>query len=432
MTLPNPTPPLQHRNRSGRAASLALTATTALAGLTLLAACTSEPTPIPRGPDAMKVQVLTVEPAQAATRMELAGRIVAREPVLVYALHDGLRVDRVFVEAGQAVLAGQPLVQLDSRGLRAELQQALQSRQRAAAQQAASQAQLVQAESRLQSANDEARRYAAVANSGAVSELEVRARGTALEHAQGEREAAVQALIAAQAELAGAEAAYRLASERERDSLLRAPITGIVNDRRVEVGTMVDATAGPLLRLVRTSDREFEALVDSSRLTNLRVGQAVEVRFAATGTPTPQRVVGRVRSIDLALAEDSRRGRMRVSLSNTGTGDGRQAAPLLGSAATALVQGAPLAGLQLPASALQFDPEPWVFVVDNGGRVGKRPVALSGDGSVVLAGLASGEIVVRTAAALLSPGQLVEPVVGGASASQTGSTQRNAAAGAPK
>ena len=112
------------------------------------------------------------------------------------------------------------------------------------------------------------------------------------------------------------------------------------------------------------------------------------------------------------LAIDSRRGRVSVALSN----DFRGTTPLLGSAATAVVQGAALTGVRLPASALQFDPEPWVYVVDEAGHVAKRRGALSGDGSVVIDGLAGGESVVRAAAALLSPGQRIEPVQASAGA----------------
>lgn len=414
MTPSTPNPMRWHLGRLRRVAGLAITTAAALAVLALLAACSDEPAPMPQGPSAMKVQVLKTEQAKTTARFELAGRIVAREPVLIHAVHDGLRVERVFVDAGQAVDAGQPLVQLDARGLRVELQQARQARQRALAQQAAAQAQAAQAESRLRSAEDEARRYAGVATSGAVSEMDVRTRRSALEQAQAEREAAVQALAVAQAELAAAEAALRLAGERESDGLLRAPVAGVVSERRVEVGTVVDAAAGPLFRLARAGDREFEALVDSSRLAGLRAGEAVEVLLITNGAAAPQRVAGRVRSIDTALADDSRRGRVRVAL----PGDAGAAAPLLGSAATAIVHGAALPGVRLPASALQFDPDPWVYVVNEAGRVAKRRVALSGDGSVVTEGLAGGETVVRAAAALLSPGQVVEPLMAGPSAAR--------------
>jgi RND family efflux transporter MFP subunit len=432
MTLLPPTslPPERARNR--HATSLALTGATSLAVLCLLAGCADEPAPTPRGPSAMKVQVLKAESAPAAVSYQIAGRIVAREPVLIHALQDGLRVERVWVEAGQPVVAGQPLVQLDARRLRADLQQAQQARLRAFAQQATAHAQALQAESRLRSAEDEVRRYTGASASGAVSELDMRARRTALEQAQGEREVAAQALFAAQAELASAEVALRLAAELERDGLLRAPVAGIVSERRVEAGTLTDAASGPLFRLARAGDREFEAFVDSSRLVGLRVGDAVEVLLTTGGVATPKRVTGSVRAIDSALAEDSRRGRVRVALSSAATDGDTKATPLLGSAATAVVQGAALVGVRLPATAVQFDPDPWVYVVDEVGRLTKRRVSLSGDGSVVLAGLAGGETVVRAAGALLSPGQVVEPVMSGASAAGRAAAGTPASAGGTK
>ncbi|OWQ92130.1 hypothetical protein CDN99_07190 [Roseateles aquatilis] len=380
----------------------------AVSAAALLTACDGRPGAMPQGPGAMKVQVFRVEPGTRDRTVELVGRVVAREPVLIHARHEGLRVEHVFVEAGQAVTVGQPLVRLDARALRGERQQAEQQRLRAVAQVAVARAQQMQAESRWRGAEDEARRFAAVAGGGAVSEIEHRQRRTQLEQAMAERDATAQALAAAQADLAAARAALQLADERERDGVLRATVAGIVSERRVEVGTVTDAAAGPLFKLARRGDREFEAWVDGSRLAGLRVGDAVDVTLTPTGSVVPLTVRGKVRAIDEALADDSRRGRVRVALPDAWPPDAPP--PALGTTATATVRGAPVAGWPVPATALQFDPEPWVYVVEAGHRVAKRRVALSEDGAVVLGGLAAGDTVVRAAAALLSPGQVIEPV----------------------
>lgn len=379
-----------------------------LAAAVLLSACEQQPAAMPQGPGAMKVQVYRVAPREIVPSIEWEGRIVAREPVLIYAQIDGVRVERVFVDAGQMVSAGQPLVQLDRRALHSDRLQAEQQQVRALAEVANARDRLAQSDSRLRSAEDEIMRFSSVADSGAVSELDVRQRKAQLEQAQAERDAAAQNLVAAQADEAAATVALRLASERERDGLIRAPVTGVVSERHVEVGQITAAVMGPLFRLVQRSDREFETWVDADRLASLRVGDAVDVRATSTNKHGFVALTGKVRSIDGALAAETLRGRVRVAFS--GDREGQLVDLVLGSSATATLIGAPVAGLSVPATALQFDPKPWVYVVDADDRIAKRHIVLAQDEIIVLHGLVVGDTVVRSAAALLSTGQLVEPV----------------------
>lgn len=385
---------------------LCLTALTATA--LLLIGCSEAPSAMPKGPSAMKVQVIRVQATSNSHARDLIGRIVARAPADILSAHEGLRVQQVFVDAGQHVKAGQVLVQLDGRQLRQERLQAEQVRQRARAQVAGSRAQQALVESKWRVAEDEAMRYREVADSGAVSEIEQRLRQSQMEQAQADRDAARESLTAAQADLAAAEAALALAKSREGDVEIRAPFDGIVSERRVEVGSVVQASAGPLFRLARADDREFEAGLDGQSAAGLSPGQTVEVLVTPTGQAARVAMSGRVRAIDTALSDSLRRGSIRIEF--VGDWPSMATRPPLGSAATARLRSGPVQGLPLPPTAVQFDPEPWVYVVTPDNRVAKRRVGLAAGGNTVVSGLRAGETVVRSAGALLSPGQLIEPL----------------------
>ncbi|WP_374357956.1 efflux RND transporter periplasmic adaptor subunit, partial [Chitinimonas sp.] len=357
---------------------------------------------MPHGPALMKVQVVQLQASSDAAPQLLFGRIVARRPALLFAAQDGLRVEKVLVEPGQTVTAGQALIELDRRGLLLEQQQAGQTAQRAAAQHAAAQAQLAQVEARLAAIADEARRYGSVADSGAVSDSELIARQAQLKQGERERDAARQSVLAAQAEQAAAQAQAALAQQRASDAVLRAPIAGVVSERRAEQGMLTDRASGPLLRIAAANDREFEASIDPSQAQWLRGASSIRAQVQIDG----QTAVGTIRAVDDSMGEQSRRGVLRISL------DAAKPLPL-GRAATAMLAGSGQPGIALPASAIQFDPAPWVLVADAKGKLEKRPVQLIGSGTLASGGVKAGEQVVLNMAALLSPGQIIEPVLAG-------------------
>lgn len=375
----------------------------------LLSGCEEAPSAMPKGPSPMRVQVVTATAGTSSLQFEMLGRIAAQSPAEVFSHHEGIRVLKVHVDAGQSVTAGQVLVELDGRGLRQERLQAEQAMQRAKASMASAQAQLKTAESRWRTADDEALRYRAVEQTGAVSEIEQRQRQAQRDQAQSDAEAAQQGLVAAQADFAAAQAAVALAALRENESVIRAPFAGVISERHVEVGTVVQASAGPLFRLARADDREFVAAIDASRIDSLQAGQSAGVWVVPAGAQAPVVLKGRVRAVDMVLSEARRRGSVRISFEASDLRVGR--VPLLGAPATAVLTAPAQSGIALPEAAVQFDPAPWVYVVEAGNRIAKRRVGLAPDGRTVVAGLKSGDLVVKSAAALLSPGQIIDPAM---------------------
>ena len=98
---------------------------------------------------------------------------------------------------------------------------------------------------------------------------------------------AQQALVAAKARLASADARVRAMTQGAQDTQILAPTTGVVSTRTVENGEHV-ARGATLFTVVRTDVLELEAALPSRQAGELRAGQPV--RFSAAGRQLEGRV----------------------------------------------------------------------------------------------------------------------------------------------
>jgi hypothetical protein len=107
----------------------------------------------------------------------------------------------------------------------------------------------------------------------------------------------------------------------------------------------------------------------------------------------------------------------------------------IGASAQAHFKLAESSALSLPPSAVLFDPQAWVYVVDPQLRVQRRTVQLSADASgdqlALISGLIEGDLVVENASALLSPGALIRPVLNSANATSAAETDASKTGASP-
>ncbi|WP_313295066.1 HlyD family secretion protein [Pseudomonas sp.] len=227
-------------------------------------------------------------------------------------------VAKVEVEDDQAVQAGDVLVRLQDRDYQARLQQAKAEVAEAEAALVAAQAlaqvageritqqqqAIVQAESLLQSANAERRRsqldvqrYQGLvrdsaataqrletANASAVqaqaawqgAQAQLRERRSQLAMANAQASYAQAQVEQRQAAQASAQARLLLAQQDQQDTLIRAPIAGVVGQRRVRAGQHVVA-GQPLLAVVPLQQTYIVANYKETQLAHMRPGQPVRI-----------------------------------------------------------------------------------------------------------------------------------------------------------
>lgn len=228
-------------------------------------------------------------------------------------------VAEVAVADDQPVKAGDVLVRLQSRDYRARLDQAqagvaeaqaaliaAQARQQVASERINQQQQaILQAEAAMRSATAEQRRsdldmqrYRGLVRDNAATVQRLETASAQATQAQAALQGAQAALRqqrsqlamakarSAQADaelqqraaaLARAQARQQLAEQDEQDTVIRAPITGVIGQRRVRAGQYV-VPGQPLLAVVPLQQAYVVANFKETQLANMRPGQPVEIR----------------------------------------------------------------------------------------------------------------------------------------------------------
>ena len=164
------------------------------------------------------------------------------------------RVKEVKIRAGQEVIAGAELVVLDDADLQARLHQAQ-------AAESGARAKLNQAHTEV----ERAKRLRAV---NSVSQQEF--------------EQADTAYLSAKAELDRAGQAVKEAQIQQGYTLIRAPIDGVIVDKKVNAGDTV-SPGQPLLTMYDRSQMQMIATVRESLALNLEIGQHVAARLDSLG-----------------------------------------------------------------------------------------------------------------------------------------------------
>ena len=313
-----------------------------------------------------------------SSTLTVSGLLVPREEAAVTSELSGYKVEKVFVDQGDWVKAGQPLAQLDDTLLRAQIaeQQAVVTQQVLAAERAESQAKNVEG----------------LDNKGVLSQEDIDTR-------RFQAKSARAAAVAAQAQLDDLKT-------RQARLTLRAPVSGPVLARYVRPGDLPSGTTSgqPLFRIARDGLIEIDAEVAESDLSKLKPGQKANVTL-----PDGAKVTGTIRLISPEVDQATKLGRARILL---------PVRPDLrpGGYAYASLPGVKTAGLVAPDRAVSYDADgAAVYVVDPTNRV-HRVAVRTGDRSggfvELLQGPPAGSRVLVTGASFVLDGDKVSPVEG--------------------
>lgn len=210
----------------------------------------------------------TMTPQEAATlRSELSGPIV-----------------QTYVEQGQPVKRGQPLARIDDTAIRETV---------LSAQSSARSAQLA-----LDNAKRDAERQQRLETAGAVAPRDV--------------EAAQRALASAQAAMADAESRLTAAQQQLAKTTFRAPFDGLVSERPVNAGDVVQPGTA-IATVVNPASMRLEGSVPAEQLSSLKIGTPVIFTVNGYGTQT---FTGRIDRINPTADPTTRQVRVYVTIPN--------------------------------------------------------------------------------------------------------------------
>jgi len=265
--------------------------------------------------------------AERATAEVYSGDVHAR-----YESQLGFRVNGKIkarlVDVGAHVKAGEPLAELDPLDLKLQA--------------ASAQATLTAARASRDLAQSEYNRYQALLEKHFVSHTQVDTQNNALK--------------AAQAQVAQAEAALAVAQNQTEYTVLRADHEGLITTIHAEAGQVV-AAGQAIATLARDGEIEVEIAVPENRIADFAPGMPALVESWADAG---HRLVGKLREVSPEADRMTRTYRVRVSLA------GDAALPKLGQTARVYFSNvAPDAQQLIPLSALyEQGGKPAVWVVD--------------------------------------------------------------------
>lgn len=334
------------------------------------AASTADAEAIAIGPENIAVAsngTLTTGPA-------LSGTLLPDREALIRSQITG-SVTQTYVEQGSSVAAGAVLARIDASGISDAYNSA-----RSGVTSARNSADLA--------AHDLARNQRLLA-AGAIAERDI--------------EQSRRASIAASAALEEAKARLASAERQLRNTVITAPFSGIVSERPVSAGDVVQAGTA-VVTVVDPSSMRLEASVPTEQLASIRPG--IPVSFTVSGYPGRQ-FVGHVTRINPTVDPATRQVRIYVSIPNTGR------ALVGGLFATGRLGSDVRTGLVIPTSALDARGATASVMRIRGGRVQHVDVVtgLRDEGAETIeikSGISAGDTLLLGAAQGITPGTAVK------------------------
>lgn len=332
-----------------------------------------------RAGQAAVVSVIVPGDTEIARVITAAGSLEARRDQPVGVSGSGGRVVQVLVEPGDWVRQGQLLAQIERS---VQSQEAAQIRANVSA---------AQADAEL--ARNELERAKALEERGFVSKADI-------DRKQAAYDAAAARVRVNQAQLGATNA-------RIAQLDIRAPTSGLILDRNVEVGQVVSAGTPQLFRMARGGEMEMRAKLSQQDLTRVSVGMPAEV----TPVGSDRSFSGQIWQVSPIIDAQNRQGEVRISIPY-------DPAIRPGGFAEARISGGTTSAPLLPQSAVLADANGnYVYIVNADDEVERRNVRVGNvddDGVTIASGIDGTERIVARAGSFLTEGRKVSPVPDGA------------------
>jgi RND family efflux transporter MFP subunit len=355
------------RKHTGRGMALAAAAAVAAAACGKKAEAPQDtgPQQVVVGPE----NVVVVQPGEISNGPIISGNLKAENEAAVRAQIGG-SVIQTYADKGQPVSAGAPLARIDAMALNDALVSA--------------QSQLHAAQNAYDVARRNAERTAQLNQAGAISDRDL--------------ETARSQASAASAQVADARSRVASAQKQVSYAEVRSPISGVVSDRPVNAGDVVQPGAA-LYTIVDPRSMRLEASVPAEQVGQVHAGAAVHFTVSGYGNRT---FTGRVQRVSPAADPITRQVPVYVSIPND---EGRLVGGLF---AQGRVVSEARTGISVPVTAVdQKGVGPTVSRI-RGGKVEQVRVQLGvrdeqGERVEVTSGLAAGDTVLVGPAMAITP-----------------------------
>ena len=336
-------------------------------------------------------------------RVITSGLVQPVESVNVAPLIEGQPIESLEAEVGDTVQAGQVLARLSSSTLALQKSQYEASVASAKAAIAQGEASLIEAKSSADEAQRVADRTKKLQAQGTASQAQADNAASGAVSAQARVMVATQALEAAKAQQALAEAQLANVLLQLDRTEVKAPVSGEVVARNALVGGVASAAGQPMFVIVRDKALELRADVAERDVMKLAPGQKVTMTGVGGGAP----LTGEVRLVEPTIDATTRLGRVRISIDD---GTGVRSGMFLDAEVLVTEREVPAVPVTAVGSSAGGTT---VMKVAADGLVSRVPVVTGirdGGWVEIVSGLAAGDQVVAKAGAFVRDGDRVNPV----------------------
>jgi multidrug efflux pump subunit AcrA (membrane-fusion protein) len=361
-------------------------------------------------PAPISVEAAKVETRQVQRSVEAVGTLDPNEEVMVSNQVEGI-VEKLFVDLGDSVQAGQLIAQIDTRELELNVHQ-----QEAALQQELARvgmtdpnasfddgatSQVRQAEAAFADAKIRLERTKRLAESGVIPQQQLDAQQAQFDGAEAALRSARETVRNIRATIAARKAALALAQKKLADAKIVAPLSGFIKERPAAAGQFLKANS-PVVTIVQNSPLKLHADVPESAVAYVRAGRSVQFHVDAF----PDRIFeGKITRLAPSVDQQSRTLKLEALVNNSDgvLKPGFFARVRVQTDRKDKVLVVPFESL-VTASGIEK-----VFVID-GGRVTERIVrsgARLEDAVEIVDGLKADEVVARSNVASLQQGREV-------------------------
>lgn len=346
------------------------------------------------------VTVLKVQSQEIQGQVKGPGTVQSRVPVIISAKIIGI-VEKLYVDQGDRVQKGAPLVELDAAELKAKMNAAQASHLRSQRELSRARAEVNKAQANLALAQSNFRRDEEVFKPGYISAAAMDTTRAQLRLAESEAQAAQAQLDAQAAQAAQAASEVKASEAFLHYTRILAPMDGLITARRAEVGSTV-SPGTPILQMVDLNSIWVAAWIDASQLAQLQEGQQAAIRLRS-GREYRGEVVRITKEADTVTRELE----VDVALATLPQ-------PLaIGEEAEVTIFTERQQAPAIPLLALQYSQAKTGVLLVKQGRLtfqAVTPGVNDGKKVAILEGLQEGELVV-VEPVKLKPGTAVQPVV---------------------
>jgi RND family efflux transporter MFP subunit len=279
----------------------------------------------PGSKEVREVELVAVRQRPLEQAVEVSGTLAPDEEVTVAVKVAG-RLQSISVDLASPVKKDQPIAEVEPADYRLRVEQALAALAQARAQlglplrggdqsfDVENTAIVRQAQATMKHAQAELARTQYLAKSGLTSQANLEAVEAQATRSETAVQAALEEVRIRQATMRQRQSELSLAQKQLADTVLRAPLDGIVQARLATAGEYL-AVGAPVVRIVRIDPLRLRVAIPEREAHSIMAGQTVEVRVDGA----PQRHTGLVSRIAPSLEQESRSLLVEADVKNPGT-----------------------------------------------------------------------------------------------------------------